>query len=238
MEFRNCESYGRTLQRLEQGAMGLKKTITLREPQKVYARVKLDLGDVHGKVIIGVLDGEEWYIEEKQGKGIKTLSVVRGCENRSVDILVAIEHAERVELLEFITETVGQAKIPKRLLDKIAYSEEDIVNLWQDAPFRMISERGVKRTRKIKCELEQGRTYFIKVLTKEITNCGNMWLECGHSQVAQKGQLIKVFKYVGNQPEIAIKGDRFTYIVDIEAIMIVDSKTIDFENFLKKEYWR
>lgn len=242
MTLKNCvqttDEIGRMiLHRTDDGALGIKQKITLAKAQKVYVRIKT-ASEKLARVRLGVVEDGIWYTEEKIGRGQKLLSVVRSCKTRTVDVIVTVELTDEIAISDFVIETVGDTKIEKRILDKIAYCSTDIENAWSGEMFRLTSENGHVAKKTIKCDLEVGTLYWIKVLTKEITNCGRMWLDCGHSQSPQRGQLVTAFRYAGRMPEFVIKGNKFCYIVEVEAVVVAKANIIELDDFLKKEYWR
>lgn len=222
---------------IENGAFGIKKRITVAKEQKVYVRIKVS-SEKLAKVRLGVLDKGTWYTEEKIGRGQKILSVVKSCKEGTVDVIVTAELTDEIVVSEFVVETIGDAKFEKRILNKIKYCNKELENVWKGEKFRLTSDNEKIVRKKINCSLEKGTLYWIKVLAKEVTNCGRMWLECGHNQSPQRGQLVTAFRYVGRMPEFAIKGNKFSYIVKVDAVVVAKANTIGFEDFWKKEYWR
>lgn len=231
-----------------EGVFGLARDIKLVCAQKVYLRICLRASDLV-QVYVGMLDGGKLY-EQKKTVGHRkyvTISVVHDCKNEDIGIRIIIDaFGERraVDITQLLFRPIGDTKVIKRILDKIPYSENTWVNLYVDSEQKqpMIGRHETNGCvkKEIKCsQLEANKQYYIKVLIKEITNCGQTLLDCGvNSQKAYNNELVQRFVYSeGRNPILTIRADKFKYMIDILAIMIAPVDRTTMQEFMECNYY-
>jgi hypothetical protein len=218
------------------GVFGLRRYVTFEAAQKVYFRINLIPNEVM-KVQIGIVDGGILYMTEKRVHKKACISVVHTAKSQTVELVLICDTVYKdaeVEITNMVVKPIGKSLIPKGVLDRIPYNYKDCKNLSVIQPFalRSIGNHACE----LPAELEKGRRYLIKVLAEERTNCGEVWLDCGTHD--KKDELITEFVYTGRYPHLRIKANKFEYIVDVKAVVIVDAEEISMSDFRAKLYWR
>lgn len=222
------------------GIFGLQKELILKNPQKVYLRASVEIKGI-ARVTVGIVDGDTAYSHTKavrSGKS-KSISVIHNCKKKEIKAIIIIESYEKKQevcINDIIIETIGMSGVSKFTLDKIAYKENDIENLYCGSIGKISTT--TKKRQEVDCNLQNGERYLFKVLYDEITDCGTFELDCGNSKEHQKKQMVREFIYAGRKPAIVLTANKFTYMVEIKAIVIAPAASISKEEFAKIEYWR
>jgi hypothetical protein len=239
VEFVNCEEYEK-MKISGCGVFGVTSKLILTHSQKVYVRTSVET-DGFAKVTLGVREGDSntLNMNDKAVKSKGKISLVHTCKDTDIGLYLLVDsfgEQRKVIINELVFETISESGILKKVLDKVPFETTLAENMYKGEPTRITAKPNMREQFIVDCKtLEIGKEYYIKVMHEEVTNCGEIALDCG---IGQERGMIKRFKYTGKNPMITIKSHHFDYIVDIKAIVIVKSNEMTFEQFRTKEFWK